>query len=128
MKISNNSRISAKQGMVWKGFAFSGALLLTLFTASITPAGSSNSYTRTDLVSDVPGRAKFTDPNLVNAWGSALGGVFWVADNGTGLSTLYALDGTPQSLVVTIPPSASNTEGVSTTVFGDFLFQERTCM
>jgi len=84
-----------------------------LFSAAISWGGNSDSYTRTDLVSDVPGRAKFTDPNLVNAWGIALGGVFWVADNGTGLSTLYALDGTPQSLVVTIPPSASNTEGIS---------------
>jgi uncharacterized protein (TIGR03118 family) len=36
-----------------------------------------------------------------------------VSDNGTGFSTLYALDGTPQSLVVTIPPSASNSGGVS---------------
>jgi uncharacterized protein (TIGR03118 family) len=99
--------------MVRKGLAFSGAVALMLLTAAISRGGNSNSYTRTDLVSDVPGQAKFTDPNLVNAWGIALGGVFWVADNGTGLSTLYALDGTPQSLVVTIPPSASNTGGVS---------------
>jgi uncharacterized protein (TIGR03118 family) len=99
-----------------KGFA--GAAMILLLAAAISwgqdlNGNSSNSYTRTDLVSDVPGRAKFTDSNLVNAWGIALGSVFWVSDNGTGLSTLYALDGTPQSLVVTIPPSASNSGGVS---------------
>src|SRR5262249_15607065 len=46
-------------------------------------------------------------------WGLALGGVFWVSDNGTGLSTLYDAEGNPQSLVVTIPPSVSNKEHLS---------------
>src|SRR5206468_963328 len=51
------------------------------------------------------------DPHLINAWGLALnpaGGPFWVADNGTGLATVYSGDvnGSPiqvTSLVVTIP-------------------------
>src|SRR5690349_19213428 len=110
-----NSRIRANEQTARKGLAFFGAAVM-LVTAAISwgqGAGASDSYTRTDLVSDVPGRAKFTDPNLVNAWGIALGGVFWVSDNGTGLSTLYAADGTPQSLVVTVPASASSTTGIS---------------
>jgi uncharacterized protein (TIGR03118 family) len=43
--------------------------------------------------------------NLVNAWGLVAGPMtpWWVADNGTGLSTLYNAAGDPQSLVVTIP-------------------------
>jgi hypothetical protein len=35
-----------------------------------------------NLVSDQPGKAKMTDPNLVNAWGLAFnpaGGPFWVS-------------------------------------------------
>jgi uncharacterized protein (TIGR03118 family) len=62
---------------------------------------------QTNLVSDVPNLAKVTDPNLVNPWGITPnpnpGGVFWIADNGTGLSTLYDGDGNINPLVVTIP-------------------------
>ncbi len=60
------------------------------------------------LVSDIPGEAPVTDPNLVNPWGIAYSptGPFWVADNHTGVSTLYDGSGQPQSLVVTIPPPA----------------------
>src|SRR5439155_21512423 len=57
------------------------------------------------LVSNVPGMALRTDPNLVNAWGLSASptGPFWVSDNGTGVATVYN-NGVPQSLVVTIPP------------------------
>src|SRR3954451_13769369 len=45
-----------------------------------------------NLVSDLPGVAHLTDPTLVNRWGRAAGPTtpLWVADNGTGLATLYA--------------------------------------
>jgi uncharacterized protein (TIGR03118 family) len=67
-------------------------------------------YTRVNLVSDIAGVARFTDPNLVNPWGLAFSPTspFWVADNGSGVSTLY--NGRGQAfpigapLVVTIPP------------------------
>jgi len=64
-----------------------------------------NTFVETDLVSDVPGRAVFTDPNLVNPWGIAFSATspFWVSDNGTGLGTLYNTSGAPQALVVSIP-------------------------
>jgi hypothetical protein len=41
----------------------------------------------------------------VNPWGIVFNpfGFVWVADNGTGLATLYDGFGNPQSLVVTIP-------------------------
>jgi uncharacterized protein (TIGR03118 family) len=63
-------------------------------------------YSQTNLVSDTPGVAPVTDPNLKNAWGTAAGSPtpFWVADNKTGVATLYDAAGTPQSLVVTVPP------------------------
>ena len=63
-------------------------------------------YLQTNLVSDVPGWAAVTDPNLVNAWGLSRSATspWWVADNGTGLSTLYNGAGARQALVVTVPP------------------------
>jgi uncharacterized protein (TIGR03118 family) len=62
-------------------------------------------YQQTNLVSDVPGLAAFTDSNLVNPWGVSFSptGPFWISGNGTGVATLYNSAGTPLSLVVTIP-------------------------
>src|SRR5262249_44321038 len=41
---------------------------------------------------------------------------FWVADNGTGVSTLYGRDGAAVPLVVTIPPPAGGTGSAPTGV------------
>jgi len=68
-------------------------------------------YQRHNLVADLAGSADVTDPNLVNPWGLAFNpfGTAWVADNGTGVSTLYDGSGTPNSPVVQIPsPSAAS--------------------
>lgn len=86
-----------------------GALLvIATFKAEADPTAdpSANAYTQRNLVSNGPISAPHIDPNLVNAWGIAFNrhGVFWVADNGTGVSTLYDGNGVPQPLVVTIPP------------------------
>jgi uncharacterized protein (TIGR03118 family) len=64
-------------------------------------------FTQTNLVSDIPGLAATTDPNLVNPWGVSFspGSPFWVSDNGTGVATLYNGDGSIVPLVVTVPPS-----------------------
>jgi len=63
-------------------------------------------FNQVNLVSNVPGAAAVTDPNLVNPWGISFSSTspLWVADNGAGVSTLYNGDGTPVSLIVTIPP------------------------
>jgi uncharacterized protein (TIGR03118 family) len=87
-----------------------GGLVLALAIAALfatvpLQAAEGNSYTVTPLVSDQPGVATFTDPNLVNAWGLAAsaGSPWWVADNETSVSTLYnGNTGQPQSLVVTV--------------------------
>jgi len=65
-------------------------------------------YEQTNLVSDVPGVAPVTDAGLVNAWGLARSATspWWVADNGSSLSTLYNGAGTKLSLVVSIPSGA----------------------
>ena len=75
--------------------------------------GASGGYTQTNLVSDQPGVAQKTDPNLVNAWGMSRGAntPIWVSDNGADVSTLYNADvnGSPVNivgLVVSIPGGA----------------------
>jgi uncharacterized protein (TIGR03118 family) len=45
-------------------------------------------------------------------------GPWWVADNGTGLSTLYDGSGNVQSLVVTIPPPMGSPDGTTSTPTG----------
>ncbi|HET7084771.1 MAG TPA: TIGR03118 family protein [Rhizomicrobium sp.] len=83
------------------------AAVTAMFLLSATPAFAQ--YNQIDLVSNVPGMAKVTDPQLVNPWGMASSGTspWWVSDNGTGLSTLYnGNTGAKQGLVVTVPPAA----------------------
>jgi uncharacterized protein (TIGR03118 family) len=114
--IQSNSKSTATASLfrrALKRFAcISAAGTLLLTATSSWAAGGNNAYHWTNLVSDIPGVAKFTDPNLVNPWGLSIGSEFWVSNAETGTSTLYDLDGTPFSLVVTIPPSASSSEQV----------------
>src|SRR5262245_21750799 len=66
-------------------------------------------FSQQNLISDVPGLAQSSNPNLVNAWGMALGlnSALWVAENHNG--TAESFDGTGQQvpasspLTVTIP-------------------------
>jgi len=78
---------------------------------SVNPAAAQ--YKRRDLVSNVSGRARRTDSNLINGWGLAFfqHSAFWVADTGTGLSSLYGPEGAAVPLVVTIPPAPSQPFG-----------------
>lgn len=71
------------------------ALLVAVFVASAW-AAPANRYVVTNLVSDTNAlRHRTLDSNLVNAWGIAHGPStpWWVADNGTGMSTVYLADG-----------------------------------
>jgi uncharacterized protein (TIGR03118 family) len=88
--------------------------LLSLAVAMLTAASArADTYSSTNLQSDIAGVAPHTDSNLVNPWGMAASGngTIWVSDNGTGVSTLYHQDGTALSLVVTIPTAARNKDG-----------------
>ena len=69
-------------------------------------------YTQTDLQANTTGVAEATDPQLVNSWGLSRtsGSAWWVADNATGVATLYNGPGTKQFLTVTIPPADGNRE------------------
>jgi uncharacterized protein (TIGR03118 family) len=77
---------------------------------------STTNVLQTNLVSDLPGVAQQMDPHLVNPWGISEGtkGPFWVADNNSGVSTLYNTAGVPQSLVVSIPTPGDPTGATGT--------------
>ena len=64
---------------------FFAAAVLCASAARATPE-----FAQTNLVSDIPGLAKFTDPDLINPWGmsSSATSPIWVSDNGSGLATL----------------------------------------
>jgi uncharacterized protein (TIGR03118 family) len=73
--------------------------------SSILQAQQTQHYKQTNLISDIPGMAAATDPNLVNPWGisRSSGTPWWVSDNGPGVATLYTGTGSAVPLVVTIP-------------------------
>ena len=78
-----------------------GLVAIVAVVAGIVAAGavaSNSGYTVHNLVSDQPGVADHTDSNLVNSWGIAASSSspWWVADNGTDVSTLYNGDGVAQ--------------------------------
>ena len=91
--------------------------LLALALAAAPAAQADSIYVQHNLVSDGVVTADHTDANLVNAWGIAFNptGVVWIADNGTGVSTLYDGTGTAVDLTVVIPKAANNTEGADPT-------------
>ena len=78
-----------------------------------------NSFGQTNLVSDLPGVARFTDPDLVNPWGMAFssGSPIWVSDNGMGLATIYNGAGVKQGLIVSIPAPGGGTGAPTGQVF-----------
>src|SRR3984893_11589285 len=73
---------------------------------------TTRTYAQTTLVSDIPGLAAHTDPNLKNPWGTSVGPgtPIWVSDNHAGVTTLYDGAGNAQPRVVAIPapPSAGS--------------------
>ena len=77
-------------------------------SASAAIAGEPQ-FEQVNLVSDQPGHAKFTDPNLINPWGIARSpdptppSEWWSANNGSNTATLYLGDGTAESLIVETP-------------------------
>jgi uncharacterized protein (TIGR03118 family) len=76
-------------------------------------------YLQTNLVSDIPGLAQSTDPNLKNPWGDSFSATspFWAANAGSNTSTLYSGTGsTVSSRVVSVPggPTGTIANGVAT--------------
>ena len=86
-------------------------------------AGSARAaYMQTNLVSNIPGLATITDPQLVNPWGVSESATtpFWVSDQGTSKATLYSVTGAtnvtkvninPPNGFVAIPTTATGPQG-----------------
>jgi uncharacterized protein (TIGR03118 family) len=77
-------------------------------------------YVQTNLVSDVPGLAQATDPNLKNPWGVSFSatGPFWASNAASNTSTVYSGTGSTISpLVVTVPGGPTGQISNSTTDF-----------
>jgi uncharacterized protein (TIGR03118 family) len=84
--------------------ALAAVVALVLPTAASAGHGpGGNRFVEDDVVSDQPGAARLTDPNLVNAWGLAAlpTGPLWVVDNGTNRSSIYP--GTTAAAVTIAP-------------------------
>jgi uncharacterized protein (TIGR03118 family) len=85
------------------------------FGALYAGAGTAQAqFKQTDLVSDMPGLATTTDAMLKNPWGvsfnSAVGSPFWISDQGTQTSPLFAVTGSTgvaknPAFTVNIPPA-----------------------
>jgi len=73
-------------------------------------------YQLRNLVSNQVGAAGHTDPLIVNAWGLVRtpGSPFWIADEGSGWSTLYDGHGVAKSLRVEIPTASGAGPGQAT--------------
>ena len=104
-------------------------LFLTVATcvAGSRPLYAANSYVQNNLVSDLPGMAAQTDPNLVNPWGLAASASspFWISNNHSGTSTVYNGAGQPfpaaSPLVVQVsaPPNDQSPAAPTGIVFND---------
>jgi uncharacterized protein (TIGR03118 family) len=108
----SNGRIFLGQGnALGHGFNSPGGIVaLGLSKAEQAP------FLQTNLVSDVSGMAEITDTNLKNPWGVSESSTspFWVSDQGTSVSTLYAVTATGVNklgLTVAIPKTAAGPQG-----------------
>ena len=105
--------------------------MLPVFTASLRnasvfavlllagePAYAGAIITQTNLVSDIAGFATITDPLLKNPWGfsHSAGSPFWVSNQGTNTSTLYAVTGSTNVSKVLI--NGTGTVSIPTTASG----------
>jgi uncharacterized protein (TIGR03118 family) len=96
------------------------ALVLALAGPAAAHGGGkgANVYKTRNLVSDIDGVARITDPNLVNPWGLSFGPATpaWVADNGKDVSTLYS-GGVRKSIPMTLQLVVGVPGGPTGTVF-----------
>src|SRR5438046_1792859 len=92
------------------------SLSVVLILGSVQPAAA-QFYTQHNLVSDGFVPADHPDPNMVNAWGLVSGPTtpWWIADNGSGRTTLYNV-GTGAIQAIFTVPGAGGQQGTPTGV------------
>src|SRR5438477_4467927 len=99
------------------------ALVALGLSVSMTNTAPAAPYVQTNLVSDIPGLATITEPTLINPWGISHSATspFWISDQGTNLTNLWAVTGQTSIMQVTtvnpptgnimIPTTASGPQG-----------------
>ncbi len=96
-EFARNARGGARR-MAWPAATVLAAGTLATLTGIAPASAHTPGYRQVNLVADQRGKARLTDPDLVNAWGLAAspgtnakpGSPLWVADNGSDKATLYA--------------------------------------
>jgi uncharacterized protein (TIGR03118 family) len=83
-------------------------------------------YAQTNLISDIPGLAEVTDPNLLNPWGLAFFpgmSPFWINENNAGFSALYFADAVVDAalphVIIPQPPLSTATFGSPTGIIAN---------
>jgi uncharacterized protein (TIGR03118 family) len=74
--------------------------ILALLAPVCMAAGQARAdYTETNLISNEPGVAPITDPNLIDPWGMAFSATspLWASNQGSGTATVYKITGTSSS-------------------------------
>jgi uncharacterized protein (TIGR03118 family) len=114
--------------LIFFGASFKAIAICIATAALCFPlAAAATPYTQTNLIAtDASYGAAIVDPTITNAWGIAirpagLGGHFWIAANGTGISSQWVGDvnGVPlqqDALAVVTVPGPSGTQGTPTGV------------
>lgn len=79
-------------GIIAAAVVTSAAMLAAAMAGTASASPHTTRFQEIIQVSDQPGVAPLTDPDLVNAWGLAASATspLWVADNGSDKSTLYS--------------------------------------
>src|SRR5580698_3273277 len=85
--------------------------LISVAVLCALPGTARAGFIQTNLVSDIPGEAAVTDPNLLNPWGISFSATspFWVSDQASNVSTLYSAAGVVNSRVVGVPGGPTGT-------------------
>jgi uncharacterized protein (TIGR03118 family) len=119
-----------------KLLAMIGCLVFVMAVAGHAHAKDKKSmsgYTQTNLISDIPGLAQVTDPNLLNPWGLAFfpgASPFWINENNqpVGASALYFADAVPFPDLPSVTIPAPNvtvpvTPGAPTGIVANFFVE-----
>ena len=101
------------QTLCSRPFAVASLAIGALTLSALQTQGGDFTLTQTNLVSDIPGLATITDPQLVNPWGVSHSPMspFWISNQGKNTTTLYKVTDettvTKVDITVAIPTTES---------------------
>ena len=98
-------------------------VICVLALATVPTHAQTNSFRQTNLVSDSPGMAANTDPDLNNPWGVAFlpNQPFQMANNQGGTSKVYDRTGAPMGSFVVPPPRGSSNPSTPAGIVANFI-------